>query len=189
MAKVTEKQKLFVDAYLADPEMNAARAYLKVYTSVKSLSVAAVNASRLLTKPHVQDYLRERMKDREKRTEITQDRVLQELAKAAFADIKDYLSFRTAKTVIDRDENGEPVIDYQPVIDMLSSDEVDGSVINQISLTDKGTLSFKLQDKLKALELLGRHLGMFTDKLDVNLPITVVIEDDYGDDDDNQADN
>lgn len=33
--KPTEKQKQFVDAYLADPDMNAARAYMRVYTSVK----------------------------------------------------------------------------------------------------------------------------------------------------------
>jgi len=38
-----------------------------------------------------------------------------------------------------------------------------------------------VRDRNKAAELIGKRLGMFTDKLDVNLPITVVIADDYGD--------
>jgi hypothetical protein len=48
MAKIPEKQKLLIDQLLADPDLNAARAYMAVYTSVKSQTTAAVNASRLL---------------------------------------------------------------------------------------------------------------------------------------------
>lgn len=39
----------------------------------------------------------------------------------------------------------------------------------------------KTTDKLKALELLGKHLGMFIDKLDITAPVTIEIRDDYGD--------
>lgn len=171
--KPTEKQKLFVDAYLADSDLNAARAYMQVYTSVKNERVAAANASRLLAKDHVQEYLRKRMRDRERRTEITQDRVLNEIAKAAFADIKEYLSYRTELTKVGVNDNGDPIFDYQPIIDLIDSDEVDGSVIQQVSLSDKGSFTFKLQDKLKALELLGRHLGMWNDKLDITTDIVL----------------
>lgn len=163
--KATEKQKQFVDAYLADPDMNAARAYMRVYTSVKKNTAAAVNASRLLTKPHVQEYLRQRMKARECRTEITQDRVLNEIAKIAFADMKKFLAYRTEITEVVTADDCTPILGYKPIIEMFSSDDVDGSVIQQVSLTDRGTLSFKLQDKLKALELLGRHMGRWNDKL------------------------
>lgn len=173
MARISEKQRMFVDTYLADKDLNAGRAYLSVYTSVKKQSTANVNASRLLTKPHVQEYLRKRMKDREKRTEITQDRVINEIAKAAFADIKKYLSYRTALTKVGLTDDGEPILDYQPIIDLKDSDEVDGSVIQQVSLSDKGSFTFKLQDKLKALELLGRHLGIWNDKLDISTDITL----------------
>lgn len=163
--KPTNKQKQFIDAYLADPDMNASKAYLATYAKVKNLKVAAVNASRLMAKPHVQEYLRQRMRDRERRTEITQDKVLAEIAKVAFVDIKKYLAYRTARTQVAVDEEGEPVIGYAPIIDLADSDDVDGSVIQQVSLSDKGTFSFKLQDKLKALELLGRHMGIFDDKM------------------------
>lgn len=174
--KPTEKQKQFVDAYLADPELHQAKAYLSVYTSVKSLSVAAVNASRLLAKPHIQEYLRKRMTDRERRTEITQDRVLNEIAKMAFVDIKKYLAYRTAMTKVGVTDDGEPILDYQPIIDLVDSDEVDGSVIQQVSLSDKGNFTFKLQDKLKALELLGRHMGLWNDKLNISGDMDVTIE-------------
>lgn len=174
--KPTEKQKQFVDAYLADPEMNATRAYLSVYTSVKNERVAAANASRLFSKPHAQEYLRQRMKAREKRTEITQDKVIQELAKIGFENIKDFAAFRTEKTVVGYQDDGEPIIGYKPIIDIKPSDEVDGAAIQQVSLTDKGTLSFKLQDKVKALELIGRHLGMWNDKLDLTGRVDAVIE-------------
>ena len=48
--------------------------------------------ARLLSKVNVQEYLSERIKDREKRTEITQDAVLKELAKIGFANMMDYMS-------------------------------------------------------------------------------------------------
>ena len=38
----------------------------------------------------------------------------------------------------------------------------------------------KMADKLKALELCGRHLGMFKDNPEANAPVTVVINYDYG---------
>ncbi|MDY3362055.1 MAG: terminase small subunit, partial [Clostridium celatum] len=67
---MTNKQKAFVDEYLID--LNATRAYKAVYKNVKSDDVAAVNGNRLLRNAKVEEYLNKRMKDREKRTEITQ---------------------------------------------------------------------------------------------------------------------
>ncbi len=36
------------------------------------------------------------------------------------------------------------------------------------------------RERLKAAELLGKRFGMFTDKIDTNAPVTIVIKDDYG---------
>ena len=71
---MTEKQKIFADEYLID--LNATRAYRVAYPSVKKEQTAAVNGSKLLRNTKVADYMAERMKERQKRTEVTQDRVI-----------------------------------------------------------------------------------------------------------------
>ncbi len=108
MVKLTEKQKLFADEYLID--LNATRAYKEIYKSCKKDETDRVNGSKLLTNTNVARYIDKRMRDREKRTEITQDMVLRELAKIGYADIKDYLEYKTALTVVGHDkETGETV--------------------------------------------------------------------------------
>lgn len=73
---MTEKQKIFADEYLID--LNATRAYRVAYPSVKRDETARANSSRMLTNANVAKYIADRMQERQKRTEITQDRVLEE---------------------------------------------------------------------------------------------------------------
>lgn len=75
---MTEKQKIFADEYLID--LNATRAYRVAYPNVKKDDTAAVNGSKLLRNTKVAEYIQERMQERQQRTEVTQDRVVQELA-------------------------------------------------------------------------------------------------------------
>jgi phage terminase small subunit len=99
---------------------------------------------------------------------VTVEKVLAELSKIGFADIKQYLVYKTAKTVVDHDEKtGDPIIDYKQIVDVIDSDSVDGSVIQEISISKDGTFKFKLHDKMAALEKMGKHLGMFTDKMEL----------------------
>lgn len=74
---MTKKQKIFADEYLID--LNATRAYKVAYPSVKKDETAAQAGSRMLRNVKVAAYIQERMEERQKRTEITQDRVLEEL--------------------------------------------------------------------------------------------------------------
>lgn len=60
MAKLTEKQKIFVNEYLVD--LNATRAYKKAYPKVKKDEVAAVNGNRLLRNAKVKEYIDEQLK-------------------------------------------------------------------------------------------------------------------------------
>lgn len=106
---LTEKQKRFVQEYLVD--LNAAQAAIRAgYKEKAARSVGAEN----LTKPDIQKAIQSAIKERQDRTGITQDRVLKELGKVAFADAND-------------------------------SSESD----------------LKYSNKLKALEMLGKHLGIF----------------------------
>jgi phage terminase small subunit len=169
--ELTLKQERFIEEYLID--LNATQAAIRAGYSEKT---ARSQGQRLLTNVDIQEAIQKAMNKRSKRTEITQDRVLQELAKVAFADIKDFVSFRTEKTVMDYDSEGEPVAAYSHVIDLKNSDEIDGAVISEVSLKD-GQLKFKLHDKMKALQDIGRHLGMFTDNSNVNITSTKKLED------------
>lgn len=182
--KLTKKQKIFVDEYLID--LNGTRSYKAAYPNIKKDETAKAAASRLLTNVNVKNYIDERMKDREKRTEITQDRVLKELAKIGFADIKDYLEYKTAKTIVEYDQDGEPIIDYRQIIDVIDSKDVDTSIIQEVSIGKDGTFKFKLYDKQKALVDIGKHLGMFVDKVEhsgaIGSEVNIVIgSEEYGD--------
>lgn len=78
---ITPRQKRFADEYLID--LNATRAYKVAYPNVKKEETAATAGSRILRNVKVESYLKERMKDREQRTEITQDWVLERLKTVA----------------------------------------------------------------------------------------------------------
>jgi phage terminase small subunit len=155
MAQLTAKQRAFVNEYLVD--LNATQAAIRAGYSPKT---ANVQGAENLTKPNVTQAIEKAMELREKRTEITADRVLAELAKIAFADGSDFASLVTRET-----EDG-PVTDvvfYDT--DTLPKDKK--AAISAIKKTKYG-IAVETYDKIKALELIGRHLAMFTDKLNVS---------------------
>lgn len=158
--KLSPKRQRFVNEYLKD--LNATKAAIRAGYSERS---AHVLGPRISLEPAVKAAIDAAIARRNKRLEISQDRIVRELAKVGLADIKDYLSYRTALTQVDVTDDGEPIIDYAPVIELVPSENVDGTVIQEVSLSQKGVFTFKLADKLKALELLARHLGMLNDRV------------------------
>ena len=169
--KLTEKQKIFVNEYLVD--LNATRAYKVAYPNVKKDDTARANGSRLLTNANIKEYLDERMREREKRTEITQDKVLEELAAIAFSNGSKY-----AKVIeeIVYDENGEVLLDHngnivkQKVVELVLTDELSETDKKAIASIKRGKNGIEIStcDKVRALELLGKHLGMFKEKVEVS---------------------
>ena len=147
---MTKKQKIFADEYLID--LNATRAYKVAYPSVKKDETAAQAGSRMLRNVKVADYIQKRMQDRQKRTEITQDRVLEELAAIAFARATDFAEVKDGCVII-KDTAGLTEQQIKAIAGIKEG---------------KFGLELKLNDKEKALELLGRHLGMFRDRLEVS---------------------
>lgn len=147
---MTKKQKIFADEYLID--LNATRAYRVAYPSVKKDETAAAAAARMLRNVKVAAYIQERMQERQKRTEITQDRVLKELAAIAFAKATDYAEVKDGQVNIKDTAN----LDEQQIRAIAGIKE------------GKFGIEVKLNNKEQALELLGRHLGMFKDKLEVS---------------------
>jgi phage terminase small subunit len=150
MVQLTIKQRIFVDEYLTD--LNATRAYLAAYKNVKSDKVAAQAGSRLLRNVKVAGYLRARMKDRETRTEISQDKTLKELARIAFFDIRKLFDENDRlKDITDLDENTAAAVIS---IDSQDIKGPDGKVIGRVR-------KVRLANKLNALEQLAKHLGLF----------------------------
>ena len=185
-AKLTNNQKRFCDEYLID--LNATRAYKTAYKSCKKDETARTNSSRLLTKANIKKYIQEQMKERGKRTEITQDKVLKELAKIGFANAADYAKvvekeftediFDDDGSVIGQETKTYKVVEIE-VTDNLCPDKQ--AAIAGIKEGRNG-IEVKLNDKVKALELLGRHLGMWNDKLqlggDVEINVSLVDDED-----------
>ncbi|NFA43945.1 terminase small subunit [Clostridium botulinum] len=151
MAKLTAKQKRFCNEYLID--LNATQAAIRAGYSVDSAKVIGCEN---LTKPNVKSYLDRRMAKREIRTEISQDKVLNELAKIGFANIDDYV-------VVDSSSGYDKVI----IKDTKSIPEDKISAISSIKQGANG-IEVRLHDKVRALENIGRHLGMFKDKLEIS---------------------
>ena len=170
MAKLTDKQRRFCDEYLID--LNATQAAIRAGYSEKR---ASEQAYQLLQKTTVQNHIAELQKEREKRTEITQDRVLHELALIAFAKASDYARVVEKDAMVEVDGNMVPVLDedgnqvkYRTVEPILT-DELTEDQKKAIAVIKKGLDGFEIKpySKIQALELLGKHLGMFTEKVEV----------------------
>ena len=148
--KLTEAQKRFCDEYLID--LNATRAYKAVYKICKTDETAAASAARLLKKDKVMRYIDKRMTERSERTEVTQDRVIRELASIAFADLSDFVKI---------DPTGRVVITQTAELTPAQR-----RAVSMIKETRDG-VEVRLYDKQRALELLGKHMGMFRDRIEI----------------------
>ena len=145
--KLNPKQQRFVEEYLID--LNATQAAIRAGYSPKT---ATAIASENLSKPSISAAIACAMAERSKRTGITQDRILEELAKVAFIKLTD-------------------IVDDTGKIKAGATDE-DRACIESIKYkrtdTDTGyseEREVKASSKLKAIELLMRHTGMLDSRI------------------------
>lgn len=149
---MTKKQKIFAEEYLID--LNATQAAIRAGYSPES---AGSIGSELLKKPDIRARIDKAIADRSKRTGINADRVLQELGKIAFINAADVINMADATILPDATRDDTAVI---------------ASVKVKTIPCENGTgveREIRMSDKLKALELCGKHLGMFTDKVQVEV--------------------
>ena len=154
MAKLTPKQILFCKEYLID--FNATRAAKAAGYKEKA---AYQSGAENLRKPQIIERLQKEIKAREYRTEITADRVLQEIALLGFSDIAHYVEIGedgqiTTKTFEEMPEHASRAIESISE-DRIIRENPDGT---QIIVHDK--YKFKLHSKIHALEKLFKHLGL-----------------------------
>lgn len=147
---MTELQKAFVREFLVD--LNAAQAAIRAGYNGKA---AALWGHRTLKRPDVSAAIAAQMDRRQKRTEVTQDRVVEELARIALLDVRQF--YDEAGNLRDIHELPEQTAAALRGMDVVI--ESGGERVRKIHLADK----------VKALELLGRHMGMFDDRLKVTM--------------------
>lgn len=154
---MTNKQARFVEEYLID--LNATQAAIRAgYSPNTAQEIGSEN----LKKPMIKAAVDAAMAERSTRTGVNQDRVVRELARIAFVKITDVAnSDGTIKT--DASDDDLACIES---IKVKRSDNDTGYMFER---------EVKLSSKMKALELLGKHLGMFSDKLNIEGVLPVVI--------------
>lgn len=170
--KLTNKETIFVDEYLID--FNGTRAYMVAYPRTKNKNTAGVKAFQLLRKDKIDAEIKKRMADRIRRTEIKQDDVVREFAKIAFANVSDFVKVVTIETPYDDidPETGELVerVSQQQRVCIKNTDELTDDQKAAISSIKQGAngIEIRFHDKNDALTALGRHVGMFRDKLELS---------------------
>lgn len=158
MAKLTEKQKLFVDEYLID--LNATRAYKVAYPHVKSEGTARACSSRLLTKANIKTYI---------------DEQLEKVSSGKIADVQEVMEYLTK---VMRREMKESVVvtvakEHSEYVDTGDGKPRKKTVKEEVPQIVE--IPAKLSDANKAAELLGKRYSLFTDKAEVNV-ITPIFE-------------
>ena len=148
---MTKKQKRFVEEYLID--LNATQAAIRAgYSPKAAYSIGSEN----LRKPEIRACIEKAMAERSKRTGINQDRIIIEPAKIGLLNPKNLINFDEATV---KEEATEEDLAAISSIRVKRFPTKDGEGVER---------EVKMYDKTKALELLGRHFGMFKDKVEVS---------------------
>ena len=161
--KLTPKQETFCLAYIETG--NASMAYKRSYAAEQmSAGAIEVEACRLLTHPKIAPRIAEIQAGHRKRHEVTVDRILAELARIGFSDIRKVVKWGLKELGKSGDSpSGEMKFTNVAIV---SSDEIDNdtaAAIAEVSQTRDG-IKVKLYDKRAALVDMGKHLGLFKDQ-------------------------
>jgi phage terminase small subunit len=159
--KLSGKHKKFADLYLKDPQRNARKAYKAVYGAQIKDAAADAAASRLLKNVKVSAYIESKEKKVTER--IVEDAsvdavwVTKKLKRFSEAKITDYFEIKNGGI-------------YLKDLHNLPSEIVD--CIQEIQQTKDG-IKIKLVDKKSSVVDLGRHLGMFSDNVNIKGNLTL----------------
>ncbi|HOV68837.1 MAG TPA: terminase small subunit [Clostridia bacterium] len=158
---MTDKRERFIKEYLID--LNGTQAAIRAGYSPKT---ANEQASRLLANVSVRARIDAELAERAKRTGINADRVVRELARVAFVNPPDVIDINNATVKKGADENDTAAIASVKVKRISQGD---------FKSTER---EIRFADKLRALELLGKHLGMFTENVRISGDMGVEIVND-----------
>lgn len=135
---LTQKQRVFVESYLVT--LDPAKACEAAGYDAKNLKNLG---NKLLAKPYIALAVETSMQQRLARIRVSQDMVINELAKIGFADMGTYLTKTDTGVAINFD-----------------ADNPDHTVaVKKVKVQQSGAVEFELHDKMAALRLLNDHFG------------------------------
>lgn len=157
---MTGRERAFVSEYLIDLNAYAAAVRAGYAPSTARNAASWIDEARP-AKPKVRELLEKQMAERSKRTGVTADRVILELARIAFANVTDVVNVNTGRVL--EDANREDTAAIAGI-----------RMKNGENFTE---VEVKFADKLKALELLGKHMGMWVDNVKIDGSVPVIVDD------------
>ncbi|CAL83899.1 phage terminase small subunit [Clostridium botulinum] len=165
-SELTDKQRLFCSYYIK--YRNKTKAYMKAYQC--SWENANAHAYELWENVGVRNEIDKQLKEIRDNIKIDIQDLIQLNIDIAFADMKDYVTFGRKEIEIDKDEENNPVMVKVNYVDFKNSNEVDGTLISEVKQGKDG-VSIKLQDKIKAIDFLRKHIEFLDEdtkhKLDI----------------------
>ncbi len=144
--KLTDKERKFCDEYVKD--LNATQAAIRAGYSKNS---ARQLGTETLSKPAIRNLIRDKQFAMKVKSTITAEMVIEGLAKIAFADIRGIATWSGTRFTL---KSSDEITDEQAL------------AISEISPTQFG-LKVKLNDRVAALEKLGKHLGILSDNVNL----------------------
>lgn len=156
---LTNKQRAFIDEYFHD--WNATQAAIRAGYSEKT---AYSSGQRLLKHVEIAAEIERRISERS----MSADEVLQRLGDQARGTVADFVDVAGRLAIIN-----------------LEKAEEAGKLhlIKKLKYNAQGTPEIELYDAQAALQLLGRHYGLFTDKVEHSGEVDVTVNWDDGADD------
>ncbi|MEM9584797.1 MAG: terminase small subunit [Pseudomonadota bacterium] len=161
--KLTPKQQRFVEEYLID--LNATQAATRAGYSEKT---ANEQGSQLLAKLSISNAIAQAQAERSKRTEVTADMVIKELARIGFSDLRNVLT--SEGHLIDPQDWDDDTAAAIASIEVVTTHRSDADKTDEDKRKVDHTHKIKVWDKNSALEKLAKHLGMFVERHELSGP-------------------
>ena len=155
---LTPRQARFIKEYLVD--LNATQAAVRAGYSQKTASIIGQEN---LRKPNIATAIKDAQQQRSARTDVTADAVVRELAYIAFGDISG---------LFDAQGRLREAHDLAPgVRARIAAIDVVRERTRAVGDTtvEESSVKVRVWDKVRALELLAKHLGLLTEQVNVTL--------------------
>ncbi len=162
------KQARFVDEYLKD--LNAKQAAIRAGYSPHT---AEVQGSRLLSHAKVGRIIGRRIEERKQRVTVKADEVVERLRIHAFGTMAHYFE-KTARLLEPHEMTPEALAGLSTIRVLRERTHVRAGDRDTTTRTVEQTIELKRWDPIRALELLGRHLGMWRNRHEHSADVTLL---------------